>query len=93
MREWRAKQKAKTDEIDEQIRKQTEKVKQLSKKRDLSILDDRFSREPESTLEPQYPRQEEGYGVNAWGSSDSSEKPKPKNNQERLKTEFGNRAE
>ena len=44
-------------------------------------------------LKPQYPKEKESLGCNLWGSSDNSEEPKPKSNQERLKEEFGDRAE
>jgi hypothetical protein len=47
------------------------------------FIDHYWGKEPSASLEPQYPRTEDkGMGANAWGSSDSSEEPKPKSNQE-----------
>ena len=58
------------------------------------FINDYCGKEPSANLRPQYPKQsEQGIGANAWGSSESSEEPKPKSNQDRLKTEFGDRAE
>lgn len=96
MRNWRLKQKEKSDEIERQLQQQAKKVnqpQQPTRKRELTIFSDSWGREVETNLELQYPRQEESYGVNIWGSSDSSEKPKPQSNQDKLKDIFGDRAE
>jgi hypothetical protein len=58
------------------------------------FIDDYWGKEPSASLEPQYPRTEDkGMGANAWVSSDSSEEPKLKSNQDRPKDIFGDRAE
>ena len=53
------------------------------------FIDHYWGKEPSAHLEPQYPRQSaQGMGANAWGSSKSSEEPKPKSNQQLLRDEF-----
>ena len=90
VRNWRLKQKEKQDEIEKQLNQQANKIKQVGNqpqrtKKELTILSDSWGSEPQATLTPQYPKQEESYGVNAWGSSDSSEQPKPQSNQDILR--------
>ena len=71
-----------------------DRIKRERTRKSSVFPDDNFGREPELTLNPQYPKSEnQGFGANAWGSSNDSEKLKPKSNQQRLKTEFGDRAE
>lgn len=55
--------------------------------RNLGIFDDNFGREPETSLQPQYPKQEEVLGSNLWDSATDPEQPR-QSNQQRLKQEF-----
>jgi hypothetical protein len=60
---------------------------QTQKRRNLGIFDDNFGREPETSLQPQYPKQEEVLGSNLWDSATDPEQPR-QSNQQRLKQEF-----
>jgi DNA-directed RNA polymerase subunit RPC12/RpoP len=70
---------------------QAERIKKLSNKKDLTIFDDNWGREVETSLTPQYDKEAEynGEGFNLWGSaSEQPDKPKP-SHQDKLKQEFG----
>lgn len=87
---WR---KSKRDEIEKQLLERTKNISQQQRKRELTILSDSCGSEPQATLKPQYPKTKSSLGANARGSSDSSEEPKPKSNQDRLRDILGEHAE
>lgn len=69
--------------------------RERKRKQSSNFIDDNWGREPELTLNPQYPRNEDkGMGANAWSSELEQQNDNPKkSNQDRLKDEFGDRVE
>ena len=70
-----------------------DRLKREHKRKSTVMPDENWGSEPQEAINPQYPKTESSLGVNAWGSSDSSEEPKPRSHQDRLKGLFGEHAE
>jgi hypothetical protein len=99
MRNYREKKRQEESKRQESIAKQNKQIeefKQLLKenRKKFTILDD-VGREPQERQEPQFPRvRARNTGCCLWDSiTEPDNEPKPKSNQQRLKTEFENHAE
>lgn len=67
---------------------QRDRIKRERKRKSSTFIDENWGKEPSSTLEPQYPKEKESYGANAWQEPQPQQEPKPLSNQQKLKTEF-----